>query len=396
MALASFAAAAAFAAVAFWRGLAAFPGSDTDAYVGAARAILRGQDPYTVTTTAGVFGFIYPPFAALVFLPFVPLPDHVATALWQTLTLAALFPLTWLVLRAARVEVAHRRLWPVVALGLIAWYPVTRNLIAGQVDLVLVLLVAVDFFLLRGTRWHGVLIGIAAGIKLTPAAYLLTFLVGREWRRLFTAAAAGAATVLVGVLVAPGDSLRYWTHLGEETSKSGTPAQALSQCWDSLVMRLTNDGSGVLRPPWTLVWLVLVLATVVAGGVVIRSLLSRGALVAAVGTNAVVNLLVSPLSTMHHWVAALPLFVALAVLAIRGRKPLVGAWVALGALLSGVPSWWYLGTSATWGPWQSLVGSALVFWAAATLLILFVQRDALAHALGRRPARPVRAVQTGL
>lgn len=91
---------------------------------------------------------------------------------------------------------------------------------------------------------------------------------------------------------------------------------------------------------------------------------------AGLGANALVNLLISPLSTMHHWVSVFPLFVALAVAAWRHRDVAISAWLVVGLLLSGIPSWWYLGGAATWGRAAGIAGSLLVLWAAGTLVLL--------------------------
>src|SRR5699024_9797941 len=79
---------------------------------------------------------------------------------------------------------------------------------------------------------RGVLLGVAAGIKITPAAFALMFLVRRDRASLVRAVAAAAATVAVGFLIRPGESFYYWTHEFFVTNRGGTldfvPNQALS------------------------------------------------------------------------------------------------------------------------------------------------------------------------
>ncbi len=228
---------AGFAVAASWIGVPGFSGGDAAAYVDAGRAVLAGTSPYDVLGANGNFGFIYPPFAALVFASSSWLPGHSPVALFQTLSLGAWALSSWLVLRAAAREA--RDVWPVVAVCSLAWYPVTRNMVAGQVDLILSLLVVVDFVVLRRTRWHGVLIGIGAGLKLTPLGFGLSLLVVRDVKSLLRAVGTAGATALLGFAVLPADSIRYWMHLASETSRSGTHAQALNQSWAALVARLT-------------------------------------------------------------------------------------------------------------------------------------------------------------
>ena len=67
-----------------------------------------------------------------------------------------------------------------VVLG--ALEPVLQTFEFGQINLLLMALVAVDCLVDR-PRWpRGMLIGIAAAIKLTPAVFLLYFLLRRDYR----------------------------------------------------------------------------------------------------------------------------------------------------------------------------------------------------------------------
>ena len=70
-------------------GLAALPlGSASefmDAYVRVGRLLVDGQDLYR-----GETHFLYPPFAALVGIAFVSLPEHLARLLWRLVNAAAM------------------------------------------------------------------------------------------------------------------------------------------------------------------------------------------------------------------------------------------------------------------------------------------------------------------
>ena len=64
-----------------------------------------------------------------------------------------------------------------------------------------------------GTRWwHGLGIGIAAGVKLTPLIFIPYLLLIRRYRQAATAAAAFAATAALGYAILPRDSGTYWAH----------------------------------------------------------------------------------------------------------------------------------------------------------------------------------------
>ena len=81
---------------------------------------------------------------------------------------------------------ARRTTWTIgwLLLPLAIWmWPITQTLFYGQINILLMLMVVADLLLPR-TWWpRGMLIGLAATIKLTPAVFGLYFLVNRQWRR---------------------------------------------------------------------------------------------------------------------------------------------------------------------------------------------------------------------
>src|SRR5207302_756231 len=62
----------------------------------------------------------------------------------------------------------------------------------------------------RTRWWHGIGIGLAAGVKLTPLIFIPYLLLIRRYRQAATAAAVFAGTVALGYLVLPRDSGTYW------------------------------------------------------------------------------------------------------------------------------------------------------------------------------------------
>ena len=57
----------------------------------AAKDALDGHDIYSRTVPGGLFGFIYPPFAALIFMPLAWLPLAIGIPVWQCVVLVAVF-----------------------------------------------------------------------------------------------------------------------------------------------------------------------------------------------------------------------------------------------------------------------------------------------------------------
>ena len=107
------------------------------------------------------------------------LPAWVADALWTGTSVGALAAVV-AVVRRSFGRPAPGWLVALLTLGALALEPVWQNLTFGHVNVLLMLAVLVD--LLRPERrWSGVLVGIAAGVKLTPLVFVvLLVLVGRR------------------------------------------------------------------------------------------------------------------------------------------------------------------------------------------------------------------------
>jgi alpha-1,2-mannosyltransferase len=318
--------------------------------------LYRAGDPVT-----GLH-FTYPPFAAVLMLPLALLPTWLSAALWTGASVGAL---------AAVVVLVRRELgrpapgWLIALLtgGALALEPVWQNLVFGQANLFLMLAVLVD--LVRPERrWSGVLVGIAAGVKLTPLVFvMLLVLVGRR-ASAGRAALAFAGTIAIGFVVMPGSAARYWADNLLDARRVGPPALAHNQSVYGALTRLL-DG-----PPPTWAWLAvagpLALAVLLVGAGWWRS----GDRVLGTCLGAMAMLLASPISWSHHWVWAVP--VAL-VLWERNRWA-AAAWTAVFVTRPIVWPPYSQGREYGWSPPEHLVGNAYLLaalafsvWAAATL-----------------------------
>src|SRR5215204_2419145 len=230
------------------------------------RAVLDGLPVYASGDPVTGLGFTYPPFAAVVMVPLALLPAWLAAALWTGASVGALAAVVVLVRRALGRPATG---WLVALLtgGALALEPVWQNLSFGQVNLLLMLAVLVD--LVRpDRRWAGVLVGIAAGVKLTPLVFVvLLLLVGRRTAA-GRAVAVFAGTVAVGFVAMPGASTVYWTDRLLQAGRVGPPELAHNQSVYGALTRLL-DGT----PP-TLLWLAvsgpLALAVLLVGARVWR------------------------------------------------------------------------------------------------------------------------------
>lgn len=313
---------------------------DLDVYRAGGQAILSGSTLYeqdgreVLFPTAGKWlPFTYPPAAAVVFVPFALMSRGVGLVVLTCVFLAALALVLRLVILAAFPHTGARPAL-VVAVLLAAvspvFEPVRDTLSYGQINIVLMALVAADV-LVRAPRWpRGVLVGIAIAIKLTPAVFLLYFLVRRDWRALFTAAGATVAMVALGFVVRPRDSVTYWTDTLLHTDRIGVVAIVRNQSINGTVARYVEGSAG------TALWLALSLLVVLVAAVAIHR--RHGQALPALLLTAATALLISPVSWTHHWVWALP---AMVWAASRVRTA-VGtvAVLAFAAVFVIGPHWW--------------------------------------------------------
>ncbi|MEZ0065365.1 alpha-1,2-mannosyltransferase [Streptacidiphilus sp. MAP12-20] len=308
--------------------------ADLEVYWLAATSLRHGDGRlYTMAFGPLKLPYIYPPFAALLFRPTVPLGLGAVRV-----GMLALSVLTLPVVVAASLRLlGHRlRLGAVLLLsGLALWSaPVQWTLMWGQVNLLLLALVMVDLALPAHSRWKGVGIGLATGIKLSPGLFLVLLLLTRQRRAALTGAAVTGATMVLPWLLLPRSSGYYWLHLGRITTavdrRVGLYISNNQSLRGALVRALGDHGTAATLAAGLSVLLVAValpLAAVVAlrGG---RS----GPLAAACACGAL-TLLVSPVAWIHHWVWVIPALVLLADgmrrHAPRPLLPAAAAWALL-------------------------------------------------------------------
>jgi alpha-1,2-mannosyltransferase len=346
---------------------------DLDVYRLGSAALLHGEALYGTlppTQDGQLLLFTYPPFAAIVLAHFSLLPSWPACLILTLLTLGALA----LVLSA--VLPAGPGGWRRIAVLLLAaevLEPVLRTVYAGQLDLLLLALVVLDV-LVDTPRWpRGLLIGIAAAVKLTPAVFLLYFLLRRDTRAAVTAVVTFLGATALGFLLAGADSMRYWTSALWDTGRVGEPTYAGNQSLLGLLAR-----AGVPADARTAWWLPLVAVVLVLTALGMRRALAAGETTVALGVNAVGGLLVSPISWTHHWVWAVVVLLGWAELARRTRRRGFAVFAGLGAVLfvAGPQWWWPRGELAEnrWSLLQQLTGNGYVLYGLALLLVAVLVR----------------------
>ncbi|MEO6143372.1 MAG: glycosyltransferase 87 family protein [Dermatophilaceae bacterium] len=295
---------------------------DLGVYVRGAQHILSRAPLYG--HQAGVLPFTYPPFAAVVFTP-LPLLGSIG-ARWAFTLGSVVSYLVVVGVVGWRLRLPWRHL-ALVALAGLALEPFVRTLLLGQVNLYLMAIVAVDCLLMRSSR-RGWLVGVAAGIKVVPSVFVLYFVLQRDWRSALRAGCGFLVTVGIGAVVAPQDSLRYWSGGLFEISRWG-PVAVLDGKNQSLIgqlARLSRDPS----PP--LLTALLLSASVMALAIAAAHRQFRiGDDVAALTALAIGGLLASPLSWTHHWVWAVPAVMVLVSRRLWVMALLLGSVFAAGS-----------------------------------------------------------------
>jgi len=337
------------------------PVQDLRVYRDAAARVLDGQALYPPGSRYGPdqpLPFTYPPFAALVAVPLALMPVGSATVLWW---LACGACLLWLVRRAFAPAlprlgaVGRGALIVLVALGFVLLAaPVSRVFAFGQVGFFLAALCLVDLDrAVRRSRGTGLLVGLAAAIKLTPAAFALTFLAGGRRRAVLVAAGTCLGLWVLAAVLLPDDT-RAWLGLVGDAGRVGPVDGAVNVTWHGLWLRTLGDS-----PATTVLWIACSAATLAIATVRSGRLLRQGqALTAAtvMGFAAVVS---SPVAWLHHAVWVVPLIgivlddarswrrwlVAAALLAVLSEPATSWQDLAIGTPeVSGVPGWLWVNT----------------------------------------------------
>lgn len=274
--------------------------------------------------------FTYPPFAAVVFYPLHLLPFGLVAFLWQVGIIAALYGVVRLSQRL--LGSGDRRvamLW--TALGI--WIePLRSTFDYGQINVVLVLAV---LYAVYSTRWwvSGLLVGTAAGLKLTPAVSGLYFLGARRWAAVAFSAVIFLATVGISALMVGDQTRRYFTELLGDADRVGPIGTSFNQSWRGGISRILGHDAGYGPAVVAGIAVTAVLAVLAW-----RAICGASDRLGAIVVVQLFGLLLSPISWTHHWVWLIPLMIWLLHGPLRGRlgaRVLGWGWLAL--TLVGVP-----------------------------------------------------------
>ncbi|RDH77327.1 DUF2029 domain-containing protein [Mycolicibacterium moriokaense] len=360
---------------------------DLMVYRFSAERLLQGLDLYSTGLTGkpDELLFIYPPFAAVCAVPLALL--NAADVQWLWL-LGAAAALTYVVVRLLR-SMGMRRGGALVSLaallvGLTAWLePIRLTAELGQINIILLVLVVGD--LCRQSKWSGIGIGLAAGIKLTPALFIVYLVLTRRIRAAAVATATFALTVGLGFALAPSDSVTYWLHGRFDD-----------------VHRISHDPlantsvAGLLLRLHIPVATAHVAAVAVAAVAIVLAAIAhrRGQSALAIAIVGMASAAASPFSWSHHWVWFVPLVVHLGYRGfVLGSRAAAAAMWSVCALVGG----WFVSVAGDTpqagilslhpgGVWREILPGAYIFIFAAVLVATTIWLWRLPDG---RPAGPV-------
>jgi alpha-1,2-mannosyltransferase len=280
-------------------------------------------------------GFTYPPFAAMLFAPASHLSERMSQVAFSWVSLGCLFGLVYVSLRALRPGMERRTVlwWALVLLipaGLLD--PIRQTMMLGQLNLVLALMVVADMTLeLKLPR--GVLVGLAAAIKLTPIILIPYLFMTRQARAGWRSLGVFAAAAALAAAVSPHASSLYWTHDIGEPSRAGWLAWIGNQGVVGVVDRLVAHQLTTVSE-FALIALVGAIGLGIAALAFRQSSPVLGFLVVEATES-----LASPVSWSHHfiWIVLL-----IGWLALGTDRPAYGEWwsLAVAAFFWAGPVWW--------------------------------------------------------
>lgn len=322
--------------------------------------------------------FIYPPFSAILFFPLHFLPFPVLAVGWSIATALALWGAVWI---SVKIVAGHRLTSQTVLSTSMVWTsialwtaPVRHTLYEGQVSVFLMAGVLFAVYS-RSDAVSGTVVGVLAGVKLTPAVTGIFFAVKGRVGAALAAGAAFLVTVVLALCIAPTNTIDYFFRggLGEVTDRVGGVGTVANQSLRGVLSRFLgfDVGQGVL-------W---VLAASALG--ILAILAARRQWSDAFAVLIVIQLTtcaVTPLAWSHHWVWIIPTLIWLIHGPLRRSR-----WAKV---ISGL---WLLGT-VTWylellllvqtsnyqyerPLWQSVAGAAYVIGIVAVFSVMVFTRS---------------------
>ncbi|MDO5750465.1 MAG: glycosyltransferase 87 family protein [Rothia sp. (in: high G+C Gram-positive bacteria)] len=257
--------------------------------------------------------FTYPPFAAMVFVPFAFLPFELGYAIMLSITCAAAWWVSALIYdhvqkrgyRIYKQDVYGRTgtIALLTALVLLSG-PWLRTFDLGQINPIILLLVLADFMRPATRVPRGVLIGIAGGLKLTPLAFGLVLLMRRDFKGVMTLGLSFGATVALGFALMPAEAHTFWFSAVSDPARVGDINFVDNISIQGWLAHFGMTGSLLKYSYYALAALSIVLAALA-----LYQLNRRKLVLAEISVAGMLMVSLSPISWSHHNVW-LPIIIA--------------------------------------------------------------------------------------
>lgn len=201
-------------------------------YIGAV-AIHEGKPIYAFETYEGIVEsvgirhaglYLYPPTLAILIQPALLVSPYVGALIWLALNVGIFIAAVGLLLRKSNIQ--DQRLRASLLLLPVIFTPTIMSLYLGQVNVLVFVLITVAYLTFVDKRPHisGVLLAVAAWIKLWPVILIAYFVWKREWK---VVAAAILGLLLVGLLtfafIGPEQTISFFTERLPEISQGTQP-----------------------------------------------------------------------------------------------------------------------------------------------------------------------------
>lgn len=317
------------------------------------------------------FPFIYPPFAAWLFQPL---------AWFEPQTLMKLSALTNGALMIVVLFKCGLRGWPLsfLAAASLGWAPAVRDTLGfGQLGIILTALSLVDLVhradedgRVRSPWWEGILTGLAAGVKLTPAMLLVVLWASGKRRSALVGAGTFLATVALGFALRPTEAAGFWGSIsgGARAKPDAWLAnQGMLSCWYRFVGSMGPNATRVGLLGIALVVLIAILAAALWA--------RRGQWLYAICLAGLISVMANPIAWVHHMVWGVALAAAVCFAAVPQILKVM-AWFNLLWVIGS--AWWVLPSSTpsvvelkyTFG--QALLGGFTAIWAVTIAVVSLV------------------------
>ncbi len=280
---------------------------DFGVYRAGGHAIWTGHDLYALHVPPVGLPFTYPPASALLFVLLALAPVHAGQIAWMAASLLGLGLFVAMTMRryASGIAATSSSIGLVVLAIVALSDPVRVNLDFGQINVLIGVLVVADLSVVWPSLPRGVMVGVAAALKLTPLFLVAYFIVVRRYRAAVTAACTFAIVTGLAAVAAPHASVDYWLHgYFADARRTGGIAYISNQSLNGMIVRLAGSPDKAHA-----IWLPI---AILVGGAILLAVRSlheqRPWLAEAIALAAM--LLLSPVSWVHHWILVLPFLVA--------------------------------------------------------------------------------------